>query len=177
MAAIYVLRLGHRPSRDKRITTHVCMVARAMGAEGIYIAGVRDEPLRHKIEKIADTWGGPFWIKHIQNPLKFVREWKVNGGKTVHLTMYGIPLREVAEEISSSEGDILIIVGGEKVPREYYRESDFNVSVGSQPHSEVAALALVLDRLTDGRWEVREFSGAKTKITPSRKGKTVQHYR
>lgn len=174
MAALYVLRLGHRPSRDKRITTHVCMVARAMGADGIYIAGVKDEPLRLTVEKVVDTWGGPFWVRHVQNPLRFVRDWKVGGGKVVHLTMYGIPLKELAGEISSLTGDVLIIVGGEKVPREYYRESDFNVSVGSQPHSEVAALALVLDRLTDGGWEAKEFSGAKAKITPSMEGKNVQ---
>jgi tRNA (cytidine56-2'-O)-methyltransferase len=172
----YVLRLGHRPARDKRITTHVCLVARAMGAEGIYIAGVRDESLLLTVEKIVDTWGGPFWIKYLSNPLGFVREWRRKGGKVVHLTMYGLPLRETALEISSLPGDTLIIVGGEKVPREYYRESDFNVSVGSQPHSEVAALALLLDRITHGGWETKEFRGAKTKIIPSEKGKNVQQF-
>jgi tRNA (cytidine56-2'-O)-methyltransferase len=176
LTAFCVLRLGHRPTRDKRITTHVCLVARALGADGIYIAGVRDESLRLTVEKIVDTWGGPFWLKHISNPLRLVREWRENGGKVVHLTMYGMPLRETEGEISSLQGDILVVVGGEKVPREYYRESDFNVSVGSQPHSEVAALALLLDRITHGGWETREFRGAKAKIVPSKKGKNVQQF-
>ncbi|TLZ95287.1 MAG: tRNA (cytidine(56)-2'-O)-methyltransferase, partial [Methanobacteriota archaeon] len=29
---ITVLRLGHRPARDKRVTTHVALTARAFGA-------------------------------------------------------------------------------------------------------------------------------------------------
>jgi tRNA (cytidine56-2'-O)-methyltransferase len=177
VAALFVLRLGHRPTRDKRITTHVCLVARAFGAEGVYIAGVRDDSIRLTLEKIVGTWGGPFWVKYLTNPFGFVREWKHKGGKVVHLTMYGLPLRDKAEEISSLQGDILIVVGGEKVPREYYRESNYNVSVGSQPHSEVAALALLLDRLTHGTWEARGFEGAKSRILPSEKGKAVQQIR
>ncbi|WP_192806472.1 RNA methyltransferase [Saccharolobus islandicus] len=39
MKDIYVLRLGHRPARDKRVTTHVILVARAFGAKGVYIEG------------------------------------------------------------------------------------------------------------------------------------------
>lgn len=177
MSALYVLRLGHRPTRDKRITTHVCLVARAFGAAGIYIAGVRDDSLRFTLQRIVGTWGGRFWVKHLPNPLAFVREWKRKGGKVVHLTMYGLPLRDKVDEISSLQGDVLIVVGGEKVPREYYRESNYNLSVGSQPHSEVAALALLLDRLTHGSWEARDFEGAKVKIMPSEKGKSVQEFR
>lgn len=177
MSALFVLRLGHRPTRDKRITTHVCLVARAFGADGIYIAGVNDDSIRLTLEKIVGTWGGPFQVKHIPNPLSFLREWRRKGGRVVHLTMYGLPLRDKVREISSLGGDILVVVGGEKVPREYYRESDFNLSVGSQPHSEVAALALLLDRLTHGAWETKGFEGAKSKIVPSEKGKTVQQIR
>jgi tRNA (cytidine56-2'-O)-methyltransferase len=177
MTALFVLRLGHRPTRDKRITTHVCLVARAFGAQGVYIAGVRDDSLRLTLEKIVGTWGGQFWVKYAPSPLSFIREWRRNGGKVVHLTMYGLPLRDKAWEISSLKGDVLIVVGGEKVPREYYRESDYNLSVGSQPHSEVAALALLLDRLTCGSWESVDFQGAKARIIPSEKGKNVQDFR
>ena len=34
---IYVLRLDHRRRRDARITTHVCLTARAFGASKIII--------------------------------------------------------------------------------------------------------------------------------------------
>jgi tRNA (cytidine56-2'-O)-methyltransferase len=39
---VTVLRLGHRPERDKRITTHVGLVARAFGAEEMLLAGGGD---------------------------------------------------------------------------------------------------------------------------------------
>jgi len=177
LAGLFVLRLGHRPARDKRITTHVCLVARAFGASGAYIAGVRDDSIRLTLEKIVGTWGGPFSVEHLPNPLGFIREWKRKGGKVVHLTMYGLPLRQRAREISSLGEDVLIVVGSEKVPREYFQVADYNVSVGPQPHSEVAALAILLDRLTNGAWEEREFEGAKARILPSEKGKAVQQLR
>lgn len=58
---VYVLRLGHRPSRDRRVTTHVALVARAFGARGIYIAEVVDENVRRSIEKVIDRWGGRYF--------------------------------------------------------------------------------------------------------------------
>ncbi len=42
----------------------------------------------------------------------------------------------------------------------------------NQPHSEVAALALFLDRYTKGMWSRKKFDG-KIEIIPSNKGKKV----
>ena len=33
----HVLRMGHRPERDKRITSHVALTSRAFGAEKMYL--------------------------------------------------------------------------------------------------------------------------------------------
>ena len=43
---IEVLRLGHRISRDKRISTHVALVARAFGASKIYYTGQKDKSMK-----------------------------------------------------------------------------------------------------------------------------------
>ena len=32
------MRIGHRPERDKRITTHVALTSRAFGASRIYVS-------------------------------------------------------------------------------------------------------------------------------------------
>ena len=37
-----VLRLGHRRDRDKRITSHLGLTARAFGADEVVLAGDRD---------------------------------------------------------------------------------------------------------------------------------------
>ena len=50
--------------------------------------------------------------------------------------------------------------------------ADFNISVGNQPHSEVAALAIFLDRYSGGKWQKKEFNG-KIEIQPCNKGKKV----
>ena len=39
---ITVLRLDHRLGRDTRITTHVCLTARAFGADKVILSGERD---------------------------------------------------------------------------------------------------------------------------------------
>ncbi|MEM1833024.1 MAG: tRNA (cytidine(56)-2'-O)-methyltransferase, partial [Desulfurococcaceae archaeon] len=90
-----------------------------------------------------------------------------------HLTMYGINIDEVIDEISSLGKDILVIVGAEKVPGYIYRLADYNVAIGNQPHSEVAALAVFLDRFYGGKELYLNFQNAKVRIIPSTRGKRV----
>ena len=62
MQEIYILRLGHRPERDKRITTHVALTARAFGAKGIFVS-TKDEVLENSIRSVVDRFGGDFTIE------------------------------------------------------------------------------------------------------------------
>ncbi len=165
---ITVLRIGHRIDRDKRITTHVALVARAFGADKILIS-TKDEKLARTIQGVVKRFGGPFCIETGVDPKKFIRHWN---GTIVHLTMYGETLEKAVKQIDSTK-DLLIIVGAEKVPPYFYEVADFNVSVGNQPHSEVAALALFLDRFTGGAWLKQRFHG-NIEIVPSNKGKKVK---
>ncbi len=169
---VYVLRIGHRPGRDKRVTTHVGLVARAFGANGFVLEGC-DESVLESLRKVIHIWGGNMVIECCGSGKTYVRSWKAEGGEVIHLTMYGLPLDDVINVIRSSPKPKLVIVGAEKVEWFYYEESDFNVAVGNQPHSEVSALALFLDRLFRGRWAYIEFGGAKLKIIPSSRGKVV----
>jgi tRNA (cytidine56-2'-O)-methyltransferase len=167
---VVVLRLGHRPERDKRITTHVGLVARAFGAREMLLSG-RDSSVEESLADVAKRWGGSFRLRADVSWRGEVGRWKEAGGKVVHLTMYGSNLSNVIDEIRCCE-EILVAVGAEKVPREMYELADWNVAVGSQPHSEVAALAVFLDRLFQGRELGGEFEGG-LKIVPSARGKQV----
>jgi len=164
---IAILRIGHRPFRDKRITTHVALVARAFGADKIFV-DTRDTKLESTISSVVDRFGGDFKIETGVDWKKIIKTW--NGVK-IHLTMYGLPLDHVIPEIKKHR-DVLIIVGSEKVPAELFELADYNIAVGNQPHSEVAAVALFLDRYLEGKWAERVFDG-KVKIVPSEKGKKV----
>lgn len=169
-----MLRLGHRPGRDKRVTTHVGLVARAFGASGIAIAGVRDESVVKSLLKVRDLWGcRDFSIEDGVDPVEYIERWKRSNGVVVHLTMYGVHVDDVIEQIRSLGRDILVIVGAEKVPRVFYELADFNVAIGHQPHSEVAALAVFLDRLFGGK-ELRLICpDAKLYVVPQQRGKKV----
>ena len=93
-------------------------------------------------------------------------------GIKIHLTMYGLELNKKIGEIKSSNKNILIIVGGQKVPADLYEMVDYNISVGTQPHSEVAALSVFLDRLFEGKELDRKFPGGK-EIVPQECGKKI----
>jgi len=168
-----VLRLGHRPERDKRITTHVALVARAFGANGFVLEGVCDETVGASLYKVLERWGGFMHYECGVDGHSYVRKWKESGGDVIHLTMYGLPVDMVIEEIRVRPRPKLIIVGAEKVEPFYYIHSDWNVAVTSQPHSEVAALAIFLDRLYRG-WELyTRYPRVRLEIHPSRRGKRV----
>ncbi len=171
---IVILRLGHRIQRDQRITTHVGLTARAFGAEGMLLDS-DDSGIEKSISEVSQRWGGSFYVRRITNWKREVKNWKDAGGKVLHLTMYGMNLPDVINEIPVE--NLLIVIGAEKVPPEIYGLSDWNVAVGNQPHSEVAALAVVLDRLhaASGREPLKtEFSGGEIEIIPKRAGKEVK---
>ena len=171
---IHILRLGHRLPRDERITTHVALVARAFGAEAIIYSGQHDGSLESTISRIAENWGGEFPISYSKNYIKVIKEYKKKGFTIIHLTMYGLPLPDVKNKIKAKK--LLVIVGAERVPMEVYGLADYNIAVTNQPHSEVAALAIVLDRIQKGKELERKFDKkfkGKIKIKPNEKGKTV----
>lgn len=170
---VYVLRLGHRPERDKRITTHVGLVARAFGANGFILADICDEHVMESIRGVLERWGGRMHLECGVPGKRYVREWKRSGGEVIHLTMYGLHVDDVIDEIRESPRPKLVVVGAEKVPWFYYEEADYNVAIGNQPHSEVAALAVFLDRLYMGEELRVEFPGARLRIVPSPRGKRV----
>ncbi|MCX6692772.1 MAG: tRNA (cytidine(56)-2'-O)-methyltransferase, partial [Methanoregula sp.] len=136
MTRAAVLRIGHRPERDQRVTTHVGLTARALGAEGMYLAA-DDKGVVQSIADVVNRWGGAFTCRDNVKWRRCILDWKKDGGSVVHLTMYGLNLPDIIHEIRSKE-KILVVVGAEKVPGELFGLADYNVAVPSQPHSEIA---------------------------------------
>jgi tRNA (cytidine56-2'-O)-methyltransferase len=174
---IVILRWGHRPQRDVRLTTHVALTARALCASGFILSDVEDPNIAETIRKITVRWGGTFQFEMGTSWKKAVHEWRAKGGIVVHLTAYGenIQTSDVLPRIKGLRKDILLLIGSQKVPGEFYSSnvSDFNVSVGNQPHSECSALAIFLDRYFEGEELAKDFEKAKIKIVPKERGKEV----
>ena len=160
---IEILRLSHRIRRDPRISTHVALVSRAFGADKIYYSGDHDSSLENSVNKIVKQWGGSFKIEYIKDPLKLIKSSK---SKIINLSMYGLPLENEISKIKKHK-DLLIIIGGEKVPIEIYKLSDYNISVTQQPHSEVSLLAILLEKLN----LKPKFENPKIKVIPQVSGK------
>ncbi|HEY5620681.1 MAG TPA: tRNA (cytidine(56)-2'-O)-methyltransferase [Candidatus Bathyarchaeia archaeon] len=175
MRRVVVLRMGHRFFRDSRVTTHVCLTARAMGATGAIITDGEDKEVEATVRDVVKRFGGSFEIESGKPWRRAVREWKNVGGLVVHLTAYGLPLPKVVDEIRQTVRDILVVVGSEKMPGEVFKLADWNVSVTNQPMSEVAALAVFLDWFNQHKEFDLEFSNAEVQIIPSKDQKNIRH--
>jgi len=153
------------------MTTHVCLTARAFGADRVYVdAG--DNELEQRLSQVAEQFGGEFEVRTGISPRGLI---KSSRATVVHLTMYGENVGTWDEDRWNelrSKPCILVVVGSTKVPREYYEMADVNAAIGNQPHSEVAALAVFLDRLTDGE-HLMDETGGKVKVVPQERGKLV----
>lgn len=168
---IEVVRIGQRIVRDDRVTTHVALVARAFGASKIYMNEVNPE-IRDTLEKINYTWGGDFEVKFVDNWKEVIKSRKNDSFKIVHLTMYGENIND-QQSLLQNEKNLIIVVGAEKVPREVYDLADYNIAIGNQPHSEISALGIFLDRIQNGVQFEKSFDDAKRRIIPTKRGKNV----
>jgi tRNA (cytidine56-2'-O)-methyltransferase len=174
---IVVLRLDHRPERDKRLTTHIGLTARAFGASELWTSGLKDPKIVETLEQVCTQWGhqrfrvatGVQWRQQL-------KKWKEENGEIIHLTMYGLHVDEVISKIRNSSKAKLIVVGGPKVPIEIFKTANYNVAIGHQPHSEVTALSIFLDRLLQGRNLYTKYSDAKLEILPTAHGKRVKDF-
>ena len=177
MTKVVVLRWGHR-HRDQRLTSHVALTARALGASAFIMSDITDPKVKETIDKVMESWGGNFQFDMGLPWKTVVKEWRAKNGVTVHLTAYGenIQTSDVMKRIRATGKNVLVIVGSQKVPAGFFSESvsDFNVAVGNQPHSECSSLAVFLDRFFEGKELSDDFvENAKKKIVPQARGKRV----
>ena len=170
-----VLRLGYRRGRDPRITTHLALVARAMGADGFLLAGDEDKEMFENLNSVSDRFGGNLETKQVSG-MRHLKNHVANGGVAVHLTMYGEPFRKAIPKIRRDR-PVIIVVGGAKVPGDVYKICQHNVAVGNQPHSEVAALALFMDAWFGESASERNFDNARLIIEGTNDGKLVHDLR
>ncbi len=145
----------------------MALAARALGARTMYLEPP-DPDLAERVRAVSARWGGSFEVVAAPQWKRIVREFN---GPVVHLTMYGQPIDRIEPRLARASR-ILVVVGGAKVPSELYRLATYNVAVGHQPHSEVAALAVVLTRLK-GVPGPRSWPGAQQVVVPQARGKKV----
>lgn len=172
-----VVRLGHRRDRDKRISSHLGLTARALGADGIVLCGDEDPSIIETWNNVSERFGGFFSTRYEPRPMAYLKSFKKGTkdrppGIIVHLTMYGEEVKEALPKIRRDR-PVAFVVGGAKVPGELFTISNHNVAVGNQPHSEVAALAVALSQWHISVANQSRFKGGSIRVIPSREGKNV----
>jgi tRNA (cytidine56-2'-O)-methyltransferase len=153
------------------MTTHVGLTARALGADRVVLPDNATQSAE-TVRDITGRFGGPFDVELTEELDATIERW---GGAVVHLTMYGEQVQDVEADVREAHRDepLLVVVGGEKVPGDVYEHADWNLAVTNQPHSEVAGLAVFLDRLFDGRELDQNYEGAERRVVPEELGKHV----
>ncbi len=146
---VSVLRLGHRYPRDARVSTHLALVSWAFGIDELIYTGDRDVEFESNVGRIISKWGSKFVIRYEDNYRDIIKQYKSKDYRIIHLTMYGVNVNYLMDELLNISKH-LVVVGGQKVPGEIFRLSDFNVAIGGLPHSEISALAVYLDRIYMG---------------------------
>lgn len=161
--------------RDKRLTTHVGLTARAFGATGFIYSGDIDYGLEKSLFQVTQEWGGNFEVHYWDDWVTNCQLLRSADTVILHLTMYGEPIQSIQTKIQNlyykKKKNILIAVGGARVPPEIYQMS-YNIAVTNQPHSEVAALAVSLDRFFPSAIGT-EFPTGKLKIDPNASKKLI----
>jgi len=167
-----VLRIGHRPDRDKRMTTHVCLTARALGADRVLV-DTADRELERRLARVTASFGGAF---KVETGVRWRPLLRGTDATVAHLTMYGenVAAWEAQRwETLRMSPHVIVVVGSTKVPRELFDLADINAAIGNQPHSEVAALAIFLYLLQGGDALQRQMDGGRLKVVPQERGKRV----
>ena len=82
-------------------------------------------------------------------------------------------LERLQQRYDYENGSDFYHCGNGDCPRAIYEKADFNISISNQPHSEISALAIVLDRLHKGKQFDMKFENSVRRIIPTKKGKKV----
>lgn len=165
MREITLFRLDHRQVRDQRITSHVALTARAIGCTSFVYTGEQDKNMEESLLDVSKRWGGSFSVIYENRIRSFIQQFS---GIKVHLTMYGEPHTDTIKTLNNHpDDDILLIVGGAKVPSYIYNIVDFNTAIGWQPHSEVSATAVFLHNLLGNEFLYKKYESADIAIDGS----------
>ena len=163
MIAVEILRLTHRIHRDIRISSHIALTCRAFNCSKMYYSGQKDSSLENTLIDMNKKFGSSFSIEYEKYPERLIAEKRESGFSIVHLAVYGMPVKEKIKKIMDSK-KILIVIGSKHVHGVYYELADYNISVTSQPISELSALSIFLHEYFEGKELDTEFDDAEFRI-------------
>ncbi|MGI0133562.1 MAG: tRNA (cytidine(56)-2'-O)-methyltransferase [Candidatus Micrarchaeaceae archaeon] len=168
VCTITVLSIGER---DRRIRINLCLTARAFGADKAIFIGKKDASIARHMSAVNEKWGGDFKVEFAPNVAGVIKP--LTKYKKVYLTMYGMPLRQVAYTLKTYK-NILLIITQKEHDTALSGMADYSVSITTQPHAQVTSVAVFLHEFFSGRELAVQFPNAKYKVVPDQKGMIVK---
>ena len=148
---------------DYGLSVDLALAARAFGAQQIVFTMPRSTRLERYFRSIASKWGGAFEVLFTSDWAGFIRERR--NYKSVYLTQFGLPYPKVAPIVKTYKN--LIVVISTDGAKSIVGRTDFNVSISTQPHVTISALAIFLHEFYSGRELAMHFENARYKVVPS----------
>ncbi len=145
----------------------LCLTSRALGASEITFIGKKSSKLTRYINNLNANWGGKFKVSYAKS-YKEVLKASSKYAK-ICLTRYGIPLQTKIYTLKTYKNIVLVVPLNENI-KVLQNLTNFNISVSSQPHCGVAAIAVFLHEFYSGRELSMHFENAKYKLVPTEHG-------
>lgn len=152
----------------REVMTDICMTSRAFGASKISFTCNEDRKVANAVGKISDAWGGKFAISFNADYKKMMSN--SPNYKKIFLTQYGLPVQKVNHSLRTYKNIMVIVSLTDALAQRLIDAADFNVSITTQPHSSVSAIAVFLHTYFNGRENAMQFENAKMKVIPMERG-------
>ncbi len=148
---------------DYGLSVDLALAARAFGAQQIVFTSERSDRLVRHFKSVVSKWGGSFEVLFTKDWIGFVKEKR--NYKSVYLTQFGLPFSKVSSIIKTYKN--LVVIISTDGARGAAAHSDFNVSISTQPHVSISALAIFLHEFYSGRELAMHFENAKYRVVPA----------
>ena len=149
------------------------LAARAFGASSIIFTTPKNSRVVRYFKGLSARWGGNFNVE-------FTNDWRKEldvkkNYKVVYLTRFGVPIRSVESILRTYKN--LVVVVSTTDNKSAIRRADFNVSISTQPHTNISAISVFLHEFYSGRELALHFENARYKVVPAARGMRVARIR
>ncbi len=155
---ITVLIIGEGSLENQK---DIGLASRAFGASSVIFTSRKSTRLIRYFKSISNKWGGKFEVRFEKDWDKVIAEKR--GYEKVYLTNYGAPISKMMYRIRTYKNILLIATLSEGM-KKLGDMVDYKVSVTTQPHSSVSAIAVFLHVFFSGRELAIRFNNAKYKV-------------
>lgn len=139
----------------------IALASRAFGASSVIFTSRKNNKLVNYFKSVNRQWGGRFEIRFERDWERVLEEKKRY--EKIYLTKSGAPIGKMMYRIRTYKNILLIATLAENL-KKLDGMIDYNVSVTTQPHSSVSAIAVFLHMFFSGRELAVRFNNARSKI-------------